>query len=286
MRQAPMHAPKRSIFYSASGSNLSSRNRLRKLIRGLSSLLVLSMPMGCAAINLPSNLSNHLLGSLPNNLPLGLIQPQLKAVSLSWQVMPLSQPGAYRIAGNTDLPDQTQLTVIALRYLYPVAAAAQQLNPQPTYSILDYQATAVEQGNWQAQLDLWQVAADGKFQESWQLDQARLATRFNPTQRVVFLVTLTPIDQIAALQQQLAAKGQTLPSRAIRSADGESYVQFHQTQVIPLPNGGTQSPPLAVENFGWGRRYLIPQEPQNPTQLERPTQSLTDAPPKPEEFLR
>ena len=246
----------------------------RKLLPGL---LVggLLAPMGCAPVELPID------------LPLAMIQPKLKAVSLIWQVMTLSQPGAYRLSGNTDLPDKTQITIIALRYLYPVAAAMQQFNSRPTYSILDYQSASVEQGNWQTQINLWQVAPDGKFQETWQLDQQRLATRFNPTKQVVFLVTLAPIDRIAAVQQQLAAKGQMLSQQSIRSADGETYAEFHQTVAVPLPTGSTQVPPqLEAENFGWGRRYLIPQEPQNPTQLEQPTQPQTDAPTKPEEFLR
>jgi hypothetical protein len=89
------------------------------------------------------------------------------------------------------------------------------------------------------------------------------------------------------LQQQLSTQGRMLASQAIRRTDGELYIQFHQTQALPLPSGGTKPLPLLeAENFGWGRRYLIPQEPQNPTQLERPTQPKTDAPTRPEEFLR
>ncbi len=245
--------------------------RLSSIFQGLMLGLLLA---GCASTQLPFT------------LPL-MTNSQPKAVNLDWQTLPLAQPGAYRLSGKTDLPDQTELTILAMRYLYPAAAAAQALNPRPTYSILDYQSAVVEQGSWQTQLNLWQVGADGSFQESWQIDPRQFTVRFAPTEQVIFLVTLAPIDQIVSLQQQLLAKGQMLSNRSIRSANGESYVQFHQSQALPLPSGGTERPPqLEAENFGWGRRYLMPQEPQNPTQLERPTQPQTNAPTRPEEFLR
>lgn len=229
-------------------------------------------------------------GCSQGQLPAVLVQnKQLREIVLDWQVQNSAEPGAYQLAGKTDLPDKTRLTVAAFRYLYPAAAQARKLHSNPTYAILDYQSVDVEQGKWQTQLNLWQVAADGTFQENWQLDQKRLATRFNPGQEVVFLVTLTPIEQLSTLQQQLAAKGQALDDGTIRTtADGEAYAQAHRTLNVDLPTGSTTTsrPQLEAENFGWGRRYLFPQEPQNPTQLERPSEPITDAPARPEDFLR
>jgi hypothetical protein len=223
----------------------------------------------------------QLTAVLPQNKP-------LKDVALEWQVDQISQPGSYQIAGQTNLPDRTQLTVAALRYLYPVAAN-QKLNANPTYAILDYQSAVVQSGRWQTRLNLWQVAADGTFQENWQMEQQGLATRFNPQSDVVFLVSLAPIDQLSILQQQLAAQGQQLNRSLLRnSSSGERYAQSQQTLEIALPTGNTLAPPpqLETENFGWGRRYLLPQEPQNPTKLEQPNDRLTTAPARPEEFLR
>lgn len=213
----------------------------------------------------------------------------LKEIALKWQVTSVSQPGSYQIAGETNLPDRTQLTIAALRYLYPVAAANKRLNADPTYVILDYQSAVVEAGKWQTRLNLWQVDADGSFQESWQMEQQGLATRFNPQSEVVFLVSLAPIDQLSALRQQLAAQGQQLSRSLLQSSsDGEQYAQSQQTLTIALPTGKTLAPPpqLEAENFGWGRRYLLPQEPQNPTELKRPSERQTTAPVRPEEFLR
>ncbi|NJO78472.1 MAG: hypothetical protein HC827_08055 [Cyanobacteria bacterium RM1_2_2] len=222
-------------------------------------------------------------------LPVILQQKPLQNVDLQWRVNQSSQPGSYQIAGQTNLPDQTQLTVAALRYLYPLAAANRKLNANPTYTILDYQSAVVQSGKWQTRLNLWQVAADGTFQENWQMEQQGLATRFNPQSEVVFLVSLAPIEQLSTLQQQLASEGQQINRSLLRSTSiGERYAQSQQILAIALPTGNTLAPPpqLEAENFGWGRRYLLPQEPQNPTKLERPSDRLTTAPARPEEFLR
>lgn len=223
-------------------------------------------------------------------LPTALIYPkQLKDLALDWQINAMPQPGAYRVAGKTNLPDRTQLTIAALRYLYPVAAAAHKFNDRPTYTILDYQSVAVERGSWQTQLNLWQVGPDRTFKENWQIDQQGLAIQFNPQQDVVFLVTLTPIDQFMALQQKLVAQGEKFPNGTVYStSEGENIAQSRKTLTIPLPTGSTlvAPPSLQAENFGWGRRYLIPHEPPNPTQLERPSERQTDSPVRAEEFLR
>jgi hypothetical protein len=229
---------------------------------------------GCASVELPA--------ALIYNKP-------LKEIALDWQVEEADKPGAYQVAGKTNLPDRTQLTVAALRYLYPVAAAARRRSDSPTYTLLDYQSVTVEQGAWQTQLNLWQVAPDKSFKEPWQIDQQGLAIRFNPRDEVVFLVTLTPIDQLANLKQPLTLEGKTLKEGKIHAtAEGDLYAQSQQTLTIELPTGSTVSAPrqLQAENFGWGRRYILPQEPQNPTQLERPSDRQTDSPVRAEEFLR
>jgi hypothetical protein len=246
--------------------------QFRKILLGVTPCVFLMA--GCAEVQLPTTL-------IPAR--------QLKEIALDWRVDQTSQPGAYEVSGKTNLPDRTQLTVAALRYLYPVAATARRFNIRPTYTILDYQSVTVERGTWQTQLDLWQVAPDRTLKENWQLDQQGLALRFNPGEEVVFLVTLAPIEKLPLLQQQLAKKGQKLADGTVHSsAEGERYAQFQQTLPVPLPTGSALSTAaqVAVENFGWGRRYLIPQEPQNPTRLERPSTRQTNAPARSEEFLR
>ena len=222
----------------------------------------------------------------------GLWSPsQLSDVPLNIRVAPLGL-GLYGISGETSLPQGTQLTVVAVRYLTidaSVDADAAQFNPTPTYSILAYQPVKVAKGKWQTQLNLWQVAADGRYQESWQLEQARLGLALKPSENIVFLATLTPVDNLSALERQLAGLGQRLASGAVRSTpEGQRYAQVNQSLALALPTGSTTPPgPQANEvNYGWGDRYLIPQEPQNPYDLEFPRERQTNAPPLPGEFLR
>lgn len=258
------------FFVRFQNSKQNSRFHLWRIVCKIVPILLIT---GCSSAQLPTILWQN---------------RALQDVALKWQVSPISQPGSYQIAGQTDLPDRTQLTIAALRYLYPVAAN-KKLNANPTYTILDYQSAVVESGKWQTRLNLWQVAADGTFQENWQMEQQGLATRFNPQSEVVFLVSLAPIEQLSTLQQQLATQGQQLHHGLLRSSStGERYAQSQQTLDIALPTGNTLAPPpqLEAENFGWGRRYLLPQEPQNPTKLEQPSDRLTTAPARPEEFLR
>jgi hypothetical protein len=217
-----------------------------------------------------------------SNLPVLLQNQSFKNVSLDWQIE-RTQPGGYEISGKTDLPEQTQLTVAALRYLYP---AVPSVTAKPTYMILDYQSATVKQGKWQSQLNVWRTATNGSMQENWQLDQQELAMQFQPDANVVFLVTLAPIEQLTNLQRQLASRGERLASGMICSTEtGERYAQSHQILAIAVPKGEAANP-VKAENFGWGRRYLMPFEPQNPTQLERPTERQTNAPIRAEEFLR
>lgn len=210
-------------------------------------------------------------------------------VDFSLQVSPSDQPGSFKVSGKTSLPDRTAMVVLAVRYLNPAEPASIALNPEPTYSILAYQPVEVRQGGWQTQLDLWQVAPNGQYQEAWQLEQPHLGVTFDPTNDVVFLATLTPVNELRKLEQQLARRRLQLASQIIQStSDGQRYAQVYQALAIDLPTGKTAPPPPRPEedNYGWGDRYIIPKEPQNPTNLQLPEQRQTNAPPRIEEFLR
>lgn len=201
-------------------------------------------------------------------------------------------PGVYAIAGNTNLPERSQVTVAAIRYLYPAQQASKNFNPHPTYAVLAYQPTEVKDGKWQTHLNLWETASDGRFQETWQLDQAQLGLALKPADTVVFLAMLAPIngsDQLQQLENQLAKRRIQLSRRLIHgTADGQQYVQVSQALSIALPTASTA--PLSIRpeamNGGWGNRFLIPSERQNPIQLELPKERRTNAPATSEEFLR
>ncbi|MBC7970637.1 MAG: hypothetical protein H7Z11_11035 [Verrucomicrobia bacterium] len=221
-----------------------------------------------------------------------LLQPQpLKDINLQFAVDD-TLPGVYTIAGNTNLPEKTQIMVAAIRYLYPAKPASKNFNPNPTYAVLAYQPAEVNRGKWQTTLNLWETGADGRFQESWQLDQAKLKLALDPSDKVVFLATLAPVDgsdQLQQLENQLAKQKIQLSRKLVHgTADGQQYIQVNQTMAIALPTGNTTPPSIRPEdiNGGWGNRFLIPPEPQNPITLERPKERRTNAPATAEEFLR
>ena len=218
------------------------------------------------------------------SLPLG----QLADADLNLQVAATEKPGVYALAGETNLPDRTQLTVMAVRYLAvenPVAGS----KPDPTYSILAHQTAQIQHSKWQAELNLWQVAPDGQYQETWQLEQPQLGLSLQPATDVVFLATLTPADKLSHLEPQLALRGMRLSDRTVQTtAEGQRYAQVDQAIAVALPTGKT-TPPLPnpnLINYGWGDRYLMPQEPQNPYDLAFPSIRQTSAPPAADEFLR
>lgn len=201
-------------------------------------------------------------------------------------------PGVYAIAGKTNLPEKTQIMVAAIRYLYPATVADKNFNPNPTYAVLAYQPVEVNQGKWQTTLNLWETGADGRFQESWQLDQPKLNLAVAPSDEVVFLATLAPVDrsdQLKQLENQLAKQHIQLSRKLVHgTADGQQYLQVSQSMAIALPTGNTTPPSVRPEdiNGGWGNRFLIPPEPQNPIKLELPKDRRTNAPVTAEEFFR
>lgn len=216
----------------------------------------------------------------------------LSTTDLDIRVTASTTPGSYSIAGNTDLPDQSQIRVAAIRYLHPATQASRDLNPKPTYSILAYQTARVSQGQWQTTMNLWQVAPDGQFQEAWQLDQPKLNLALKPDTDVIFLavngVEIRP-DVVQKLDQQLRKQGKTLENGVILNAlDNQRYLQAGQALEVDLPTGKTEPPPVKPEeiNGGWGNRFLMPEESQNPNKLEFPEKRRTDAPPSPQEFLQ
>lgn len=212
---------------------------------------------------------------------------QLADIELTLQVAAAETQGVYAVSGETNLPDETQLTVAAVRYLSLDEPAG--FNPTPTYSILAYQPTEVQNGKWETQLNLWQVDPEGNYQETWQLEQARLGLSFQPATDVIFLATLTPPDKLSRLEQLLAAHGMRLSNRTVQTTpEGQRYAQIDQSIAIALPTGTTTPPPPDpnAENYGWGYRYLIPKEPQNPYDLAFPNERQTNAPPVVNEFLQ
>jgi hypothetical protein len=233
------------------------------------------------------------LGNSPIPLtPFFQFTPELSRIQLNMQVIPESTSGAFKVKGTATLPEKTQMRVVAARYLRPNSPSARVLNPKPTFSILDYKTAEIVQGQWQVDLNLWQVAPNGRFHEYWQQDTVWQGLSLKPEPDVVFLATPMPLSDTDLLQQledALAKRGKLLDSSQVRVLpDGQRYIQTSQTVAIALPTGSTTPPSVRPEDIhgGWGYRFLIPPEPRNPTSVELPEHRRTNAAPTPEEFLR
>jgi len=163
---------------------------------------------------------------------------------------------------------------------------------KPSYAILDYQPVTVRDGQWQTQLNLWQVAKDGRYQESWQLHETELNIEWDAEPEVIFLSTLLidgAADRLQALQNQLAERQLTLNRSLIQTSIwGEQYFQSTQLLEIALPQARTTPPPLQVQdiNGGWGRRYLLVEQDPLPGTLAFPEQRNSNGPGSPKEFIQ
>ncbi|NJL10853.1 MAG: hypothetical protein HC908_13645 [Calothrix sp. SM1_7_51] len=209
--------------------------------------------------------------------------------------------GVYNISGSTNLPESSKIAVTAVRYLRPPEGLPGVLNSDAnTYrSILGRQIVEVKQGQWQAQVDIVQVASDGTLQEAWQANQAQ--TKLTPDSDVTFIAAYDPSAQwrmsLTGNQNQDKNKEKEnnpdIPSvegKSVRfTNEGERYVQASKSENISLPNGKTTPPrPQPDElNGGWGNRYQIPPAPFVTTAILAPSKSSqTNAPANLSEYLR
>lgn len=209
------------------------------------------------------------------------LQPSPNLASLDLQIEPASQPGGYILSGNADLPDGSKITVIAMRYLRLKQTSAKTQQSQTTYSILDYDVVDIDGKRWQTQLALWRVAANGQFQEAWQIHQPELELAVEPEDQVVFLTTLASIDDFRASEQQLARRELEFASRFVRTTEaGQPYLQIGEAMPVDLPQEKTHPVAISPEdiNGGWGNRFLELPDPPNTRQLEFPDQRQTNAP--------
>lgn len=151
------------------------------------------------------------------------------------QISPTSQPGHYSAIGSTNLPDQTQLTISAVRYLKDTDAASVANSTSKPYAILDREFVKVENGQWQSELSLWEVADNGRYQEVWQLDSegtAQLAVAPN----VIFLAVVEPGAIDEQVEQRLAPQVNSNNPLFGFTDGGDLYLQAAKEVPVKLPN--------------------------------------------------
>lgn len=215
-----------------------------------------------------------------------LVQLDRRDVSLTIEAE-VGQEGEVTIAGRTNLPNNTQLTGLALRTLTPAQPVA--VNAPPTYAILAYQTTTVQNGQWQIDLNLWQVAADGLYQEAWQRQAASLDLKLQPEEMIRFVITLAPREFLSTMNRNFQPVGFQLPANLVRTTHaGETLLWAEASLPVELPQGRT-TPPVDLatyQNGGWGERYRLVPEPPLPYTLTPDNLRETSAAPSPDEFLR
>lgn len=221
------------------------------------------------------------------------------ATTLTLEATPLEN-GEFALTGTTNLPDNTQLTALALRHWVPAATGSSSAGEpstaleathhhQPLYSVLDYQPVTVTNGQWSTRLKLWQVAADGRYQEPWQAQAESLKLTPIPHDTVQFAITLAPDRLGTALGQVASQAGRPRMAEVLRvTTDGEPFLWADQTRPVGLPRGQTNPPAdlLARTNGGWGDRHLLVPEPPLPYTLTPENERQSDAPLTLDELLR
>lgn len=150
------------------------------------------------------------------------------------QVEPTGKRGIYQVTGRTNLPEQTQFTIQAIRGLQASQSSSQTKSAQ-TYSILARTQAKVEKGKWQATLNLLQSGDQGEL-ETWQQSNESLNLQFQPENQVRFLATTNPTEDSIELQQRSDSPTQDAQTTSVQfTADGKSYLQTEQFLTIDPP---------------------------------------------------
>lgn len=197
--------------------------------------------------------------------------------------------GTYTVSGTTSLPSKTKITVSAVRYLVEGANPETNSETDIPYAILDRQIAEVGQGNWQAELNLWQIAPDGKFQEAWQLSQQDANVIFNPDANVTFLATFDPVNQPENFKAEVEKLDTSLQAALARfTPDGELYLQASRMMAIALPTGQTTPPQTSrlTDGVRRSKRTAASRTSQANATQESTSWRKTTAPLKPDEMLR
>ncbi len=209
-------------------------------------------------------------------------------IAMSLQVEPTGRPGIYQVSGRTNLPDHSRLSVLGVRYWQPTANFSPLQPANANYAILARDHVAVNQGRWETRLNLWQIAPDGRYQESWQLQHLISMRSVEAASQVTFLAIFELELQQQSITQRLNQQVLTPPLLRFTSL-GQPYLQVSQTLPISLPLGKTTPPSIAAVdiNGGWGNRSTLVSEPRSGTvMVSPPKEKQTNAPLPTAAFVR
>lgn len=152
-------------------------------------------------------------------------------------------PGVYQLSGTTDLPEDTELMVQAVRVLTPNGQTLPEDSPDEHYAILDRDRVLVSDGRWDVELQLWNNNG-GESSESWQLQLPQSDRSFTPDNEVRFTVSMPPTGDERALESQWQKSKQT-PSDGVVdfTPDGEWFLKAEESIAITPPGATVPDQP-------------------------------------------
>lgn len=197
------------------------------------------------------------------------------------------RPGVYELSGTTDLPEDTELLVQAVRVLTPTGQSLPEDSAEEHYAILDRDRILVSEGRWAVELQLWENS-NGTSAESWQMQLPQSDRSFTPDNEVQFTVSMPPTGDERALESQWQKSKQT-PSDGVVSftPDGEWFLQAEESIAITPPSVKVPDQP---NSFDAGKNLALTEsgipladDAEGPAASAKDT---TDAPLKDSELLR
>jgi hypothetical protein len=201
------------------------------------------------------------------------------SIQLSLEVKSTPRLGTYDVSGTTNLPDQSRISVVGIRY-FKSPTASSVASTSSNYSILARQSVEVSQNRWQSTLNLWKSVGNGRYQEAWQTKQNRQLTGATASEDVLFVATFEPENQTALVQKQIRDTNLSLDKSTIRLTDaGQPYLQVQQITPLRLPPGEPSIAKTINQDDGWGDRASLKTQPTKPpSTTPLPTERQTTAP--------
>lgn len=218
----------------------------------------------------------------------GCQSSQTSLTQLSLEVKPSRQVGGYKLSGNTNLPDGTELTIQGLRQLTAIEPGMPD-DSADSFSILDRKAVRVNEGRWETSLQIWQPGPDGDPAESWQVHLPNGNQSYDPSNEVLFTVTTPPRKDAQALDKQWNASKTNPEGQQVGfTATGLWYLQAAKQLNLAPPiisdealTGGPDS--IAIwQNQGQAKPLGVDDSIADPS-LAKP---FSDAALAPDEILR
>ncbi len=177
-------------------------------------------------------------------LVVGCTEPTRRRAELTIEVEQLGSPGAFRVGGTTNLPEGTELEIVAVRQVRYQSQAVGNSAVAPFVNvILDRDIVNVEWGEWEATMQVYELRPDGRYQEVWesQTDVTALSRTFN--EPVEFLAVLSLDRQGDNFFAELDNRYLDLEGPLVQfDADNNFYYAASESRFVPLPQDRLQDP--------------------------------------------